>query len=92
MVDCHNITSARARGLYSYRTLRYFWEHYKYKELKKRFYFKNLIKCSRNFQNFQMLGNVIISRKNIHIDRNLWRLQFASQVSLIDKFGDLLKL
>ena len=39
-----------------------------------------------------MLGNVIISRKNIHIDRNLWRLQFASQVSLIDKFGDLLKL
>lgn len=40
MVDCHNITSARARGLYSYRTLRYFWEHYKYKELKKKVLFQ----------------------------------------------------
>ena len=92
MVDCHNITSARARGLYSYRTLRYFWEHYKYKELKKKVLFQKFDQMFQKFPNFQMLGNVIISRKNIHIDRNLWRLQFASQVSLIDKFGDLLKL
>ena len=55
MVDCHNITSARARGLYSYRTLRYFWEHYKYKELKKKVLFQ---KFDQMFQKFSKFSNV----------------------------------